>query len=59
MDIAAKWPSIPNRLEMQFKFADIFNDFAVGQEFDGQGFTALYQNLKQTQVASLGLRVRF
>ena len=59
MDIAAKWPLIPNRAELQFTFTDIFNDFAVEQEFDGEGFTALYQNLKQTQVATLGLRVRF
>jgi outer membrane receptor protein involved in Fe transport len=59
MDIAAKWPLIPNRADLQFTFTDIFNDFAVEQEFDGQGFTALYQNLKQTQVATLGLRVRF
>jgi hypothetical protein len=59
MDISAKWPLIPNRAELQFTFSDIFNDFAVEQKFDGEGFTALYQNLKQTQVATLGLRVRF
>ena len=58
VDLAAKWP-LSSRTELQFTFTDILNDFAVEQEFDGQGFTALYQNLKQTQVATLGLRFRF
>jgi outer membrane receptor protein involved in Fe transport len=59
LDFAAKWPLMPNKAELQFTFTDIFNDFAVEQEFAGQGVTTLYQNLKQTQVATVGLRVRF
>ena len=42
-----------------FTFTDIFNDFAIEQEIDGQGFRALYQNLLETQVATVGLRFRF
>ena len=59
LDLAATWPIMSGRAELLFTFRDIFNNFAVQQEVDGQGFTALYQNLLETQVASIGLRVRF
>jgi outer membrane receptor protein involved in Fe transport len=59
VDLAAKWPILNQRAELQFTFTDIFNDFAVQQEIAGQGFTALYQNFMETQVATLALRFRF
>ena len=59
LDVAAKWSLMRERAELLFTFTDIFNDFAVEREVDGQGFTALYQNFLETQVATLGLRVRF
>ena len=59
LDLAATWPIMSGRAELLFTFRDIFNNFAVQQEVDGQGFTALYQNLLETQVASIGLRARF
>ena len=59
VDLAAKWPIMNERAELLFTFTDIFNDFAVQREIDGEGFTALYQNFLETQVATLGLRFRF
>jgi hypothetical protein len=59
VDIAAKWPLMNERAELLFTFTDIFNDFAVQREVDGDGFTALYQNFLETQVATATLRVRF
>ena len=59
LDVAAKWPVLNERAELLFTFTDIFNDFAIEQEIDGQGFRALYQNLLETQVATVGLRFRF
>ena len=59
LDLAAKWPIMSGRTELVFTFSDIFNKFAVQQEVDGHGFTALYQNFLETQVASIGLRTRF
>jgi hypothetical protein len=59
LDVAAKWPVLNERAELLFTFTDIFNDFAIQQEIDGQGFRALYQNLLETQVATVGLRLRF
>jgi hypothetical protein len=58
-DIAAKWPVRGDRAEVLFTFTDIFNDFAIEREVDGQGFTALYQNFLETQVATVNLKVRF
>ena len=40
-------------------FTDILNDFAIQREIDGQGFTAIYENFLETQVATLALKVRF
>ena len=37
----------------------LVNDFAIERETAGQGFTALYQNFLETQVASIGLKYRF
>ena len=59
LDLAAKWPVLDQRAEVVFTFTDIFNDFAIQQEIDGQGFRAVYQNLLETQVATVGLRFRF
>jgi outer membrane receptor protein involved in Fe transport len=58
-DVAARWPFVNERAELLFTFTDIFNDFAVEHEIQGRGFTALYQNFLETQVATLGLRIRF
>lgn len=59
LDLAATWPIMSGRAELVFTVSDIFNNFAVQQEVDGQGFTALYQNFLETQVASIRLRTRF
>jgi hypothetical protein len=48
-------------------YREVFRDNSTGsfgavllqQEIDGQGFRALYQNLLETQVATVGLRFRF
>jgi outer membrane receptor protein involved in Fe transport len=58
-DISAKQPFLNERAEFVFTFTDIFNDFALQHEIDGLGFRALYQNFLETQVASVGLRLRF
>ena len=59
VDLAAQRSILNDRAELLFTFTDIFNDFAIEREIDGQGFTALYQNLLESQVATLGLRFRF
>ena len=59
LDVAAKWPLRGERAELLFTFTDVFNDFAVEREVQGQGFTALYQNFLETQVMTINLKVRF
>ena len=59
VDVAMERSLMNDRAELLFTLTDIFNDFAIEHEVDGQGFTALYQNFLETQVATLGLRVRF
>jgi hypothetical protein len=58
-DLSAKKPFLNERAEFQFTFTDIFNDFVLQHEIIGQGFRALYQNFLETQVASMGIRLRF
>ncbi len=59
LDFSAKQPLMNERAELVFTFTDIFNDFALQHDITGSGFTALYQNFLETQVATLGLRFRF
>ncbi len=59
IDLAATWPVRGESAEVVFTFTDLLNDFAVVREIDGQGFNALYENLLETQVATVGIRVRF
>ena len=59
VDVAVQRPILNDRAELLFTLTDIFNDFAIEHEVEGQGFTALYQNFMETQVATLGLRVVF
>jgi outer membrane receptor protein involved in Fe transport len=59
VDVSAKKALMGDRAELVFTFTDIFNDFALQHEIQGRGFTALYQNFLETQVATLGVRYRF
>jgi hypothetical protein len=34
-----------------FTVTDVLNDFAIEHEVDGNGFTALYRNFLESQVA--------
>jgi outer membrane receptor protein involved in Fe transport len=59
LDLAASWQIGNGGTEVVFTFTDMFNDFAIEREIDGEGFTALYENYMETQVATVGLRFRF
>jgi hypothetical protein len=59
LDLAASLPLRDNSAEVLFTFTDVFNDFGIRRETVGEGFTALYENLLESQVATIGVRVRF
>lgn len=59
LDLSARAPLANERAELLFTFTDVFNDFALQHDIVGRGFTALYQNFLETQVATLAVRFRF
>ncbi len=59
LDLSASWPLRNERGDVTFTFTDMLADFGVRREYVGQGFSALYENLKETQTARVRMRVRF
>ena len=59
LDLSASLPVRNNRAELVFTFRDMFNDFGVRRDVVGDGFRASYQNLLETQVATLRMKWRF
>jgi len=58
LDLAASWP-VRQHAELVFTFTDILNDFALRRETKGNGFRVLYENYLESQVATVGLKLRF
>jgi len=59
LDLSASLPLRNNRAELLFTFRDMFNDFGLRRDVVGDGFRASYQNLLETQVATLRMKWRF
>ncbi len=58
-DIAASLPLYNDRAELSFTFTDVFNNFGIRRDVSGDGFRASYQNLFETQVATMRMKWRF
>lgn len=58
-DLSATWPIASDRAEVALTFTDVFNDLAVITDVQGQGFSAVYENYLETQVATVQLRWRY
>lgn len=59
LDLSGSLPFRNDRAEVVLTFTDIFNDFGVRRDIDGDGFRAEYQNLLESQVAMVRVRWRF
>jgi hypothetical protein len=59
LDLSASLPLRNNRAELLVTFRDVFNDFGLRRDVVGDGFRASYQNLLETQVATLRVKWRF
>ncbi len=59
IDLGIKKDVITGKGEITFSFSDILNDYKIRQEISGDGFTAVYQNYYETQVAKLGFKYKF
>jgi hypothetical protein len=47
------------RGDVTFTFTDMLAGFGVPREYDGRGFSALHESLKETQAVRIRTRVRF
>ena len=45
--------------EFTLSASDIFNTFAIRQEINGDGFSAVYENYYETQIVRLGFKYKF
>ena len=45
--------------EVTFAFTDIFNQFGIRKEINGDGFKAKYENYYETQVLRIGMKYKF
>lgn len=59
VDFGIKKGMLDGRGELTFSFSDIFHNFGLRQEIVGEGFTALYENYYETQVARMGFKYKF
>jgi outer membrane receptor protein involved in Fe transport len=59
IDMGIQKAILKDKAEITFSFSDIFNNFGIRQEYYGDGFTAMYENYYETQVARLGFKYKF
>ena len=59
VDLGIKKEILEQKGEIVFSFTDIFNGFGIRQELQGDGFTVLYENYYETQIARLGFKYKF
>ena len=59
VDVGMKKKLWQGKGEVTFAFTDIFNQFGLRQEINGEGFTAEYENYYETQVMRFGLKYKF
>ena len=59
VDIGLSKLFFEDHLEFTLAATDIFNDFGLEQELQGDGFTAIYQNFYETQIVTAGLKYKF
>jgi len=59
IDVGMKKKLWQGKGEITFAFTDIFNQFGLRQEINGEGFTADYENYYETQVVRFGIKYKF
>jgi len=59
IDVGIKKKIWSGKGEVTFAFTDIFNQFGLQQEVNGEGFTAYYENYYETQAIRIGLKYKF
>jgi len=58
VDLGFKKPVLRDA-EIVVSITDLFNEFGIRQEIDGDGFDAVYENFYETQTVTMGMNYRF
>lgn len=59
VDLGFKKPLMNDQAELVLSVTDLFNQFGIRQEIDGDGFDAVYENFYETQTVTVGMNYRF
>lgn len=59
VDLGFKKPLSGGKVELSLSASDIFNTMGIGQQIRGEGFSAEYENLYETQIVMVGCKVKF
>ena len=59
LDLGIRKKIFDSRGEVFLNVSDIFNDFGLRQEIEGDGFTVLYENYYETRELKAGLKYKF
>lgn len=59
IDLGLKKSLWDQRGELLLSATDLFNQFGIRQEIQGEGFLNVYENLYETQVVRLGIKYKF
>jgi Outer membrane protein beta-barrel family/TonB-dependent Receptor Plug Domain len=59
IDLAFKKPVLNARAELVMSVSDLFNEFGLRHDIDGDGFDAVYENFYESQVVSVGINYEF
>jgi hypothetical protein len=59
VDLGFKKPVLDMRAELVLSVTDLFNEFGIRHEIEGNGFTAVYENFYESQTVTVGMSYRF
>jgi hypothetical protein len=59
VDLGFKKPILDDRAELVLSVTDLFNEFGIRHEIQGDGFDAVYENFYESQTVTVGMNYRF
>ena len=59
IDLGFKKPILNDRAELVLSVTDLFNEFGIRHEIEGDGFDAVYENFYESQVVTVGVNYTF
>jgi len=59
LDIGFRRSFFGDNMELIFSMRDVFNTMRIKEKVSNEGFTAVYENYYETQVATVGIKAKF